>query len=281
MGNVTLAELCIFACSQTFRTDREIVATGIGPVPRLGASLAKLTHSPGLMMTDGEAYLVEQPVPLGPRGDYRPKFAGYLPFSRFFDSAVWTGRRHAMVTPTQIDRFGQTNLSRLGGTHQQPKTQMLGSRGFPGNSIYHANSMFVPLHSPRTFVAGEVDMVSSAGYNPARRIAGANYSGIDLQRIVTNLCVMDFGGPDHAIRVVSLHPGVSFAQVQEATGFALIDAVAGETPLPDDEALAIVARLDPHNLRGGVIKDNPLARPLAEKVETGFSSASGPTGTPS
>ncbi|QJQ31346.1 ketoacid CoA transferase [Sphingomonas lacunae] len=261
MSSLTLAELCIFACSEAFRTDREQIATGIGPIPRLGAGLAKLTHSPGLMMTDGEAYLVEQPVPIGPRGYDDRKTAGYLPFSRFFDSAVWTGnRRHAMVTPTQIDRFGQTNLSQLGGTHKQPKTQMLGVRGFPGNSIYHANSMFIPAHSPRVFVAGEVDMVSSAGYNPAKRIPGGNYSGIDLKRIITNLCVMDFGGPDHAVRVISLHPGVSFAEVQEQTGFELIDEVEGETEAPCEDALAIIASLDPHNIRASVIKDNPPAR---------------------
>jgi glutaconate CoA-transferase subunit B len=263
MRDITLAELCIFACSEAFRTDREIVATGIGPVPRIGAGLAKLTHSPGLMMTDGEAYLVEQPVPLGPRGDYQVKFAGHLPFSRFFDSAVWSGRRHAMVTPTQIDRFGQTNLSQLGGTHHQPKTQMLGVRGFPGNSIYHANSMFVPAHSPRVFVAGEVDMVSSAGYNPAKRIEGGNYSGIDLRCMVTNLCVIDFGGADHAPRVVSLHPGVTFEEVQEATGFALERGELSETPLPGEDALAIIDRLDPHNFRASVIKDNPPARRAA------------------
>lgn len=257
---VTLAELCIFACSETFRTDREIIATGIGPVPRVAAGLAKLTHSPGLMMTDGEAYLVEQPVPLGPRGDYKPKAAGHLPFSRFFDAAVWTGRRHAMVTPTQIDKFGQTNLSQLGGTHAQPKTQMLGVRGFPGNSIYHANSMFVPFHSKRSFVESEVDMVSSAGYNPAKRIDGGKYDDIDLQQMVTNLCVMDFKGPDNAVRVVSLHPGVTFDAVQDATGFELIDAVAGETPMPGDDALEIINQLDPHNFRANVIRDNPPAK---------------------
>jgi glutaconate CoA-transferase, subunit B len=255
MSYVTLAELCILACSEAFRTEREIVATGIGPVPRIGAGLAKLTHSPGLMMTDGEAYLVEEPVPLGPRGDYRPKHAGHLPFSRFFDSSVWTGKRHAIVTPTQLDRYGQINLSYLGGTHAQPKTQMLGVRGFPGNSVYHANSFFFPAHSPRIFVEGEVDMISGAGYNPAKAVRT-----IDLHQIITNLCVMDFGGPDHAIRVVSLHPGVSFGAVQAATGFPLIDAVAGVTPLPDEDALAIVKQLDPHNFRATVIKDNPPAR---------------------
>lgn len=259
MSDITLAELCITACAEAFRTNREIIATGIGPIPRIAAGLAKLTHSPGLMMTDGEAFLVEQPVPLGPRGDYVPQAAGHLPFSRFFDSAVWTGRRHAMVTPTQIDRFGQTNLSYLGGTHKQPKTQMLGVRGFPGNSIYHSNSMFIPFHSPRTFVPGEVDMVSSAGYNPAKRLGGGNFGGVDLQRIITNLCVMDFGGPDRAIRVITLHPGVTFDEVQAATGFDLIDAVDGTTPAPSAEQLAIIARLDPHNFRGSVIKDNPPA----------------------
>jgi glutaconate CoA-transferase subunit B len=264
MTEVTLAELCVFACAEAFRTNAEMIATGVGPIPRLGAGVAKLTHSPGLMMTDGEAYLVEQPVPLGPRGDYKPKHAGHLPFSRFFDSAVWTGgRRHAMVTPTQIDRFGQTNLSQLGGTHRQPRTQMLGVRGFPGNSVYHPNSMFIPAHGPRVFVAGEVDMVSSAGYNPARRIAGGNYSGIELRRIVTNLCVMDFGGPDNSVRVISLHPGVTFADVQEQTGFPLIDAVAGETPLPGVEVLEIIAQLDPHGIRASVFKDNPPARKAA------------------
>ena len=259
----TLAELCIVACSEAFRGNGEVIATGVGPVPRLAAGLAKLTHSPELMMTDGEAYLVEQPVPLGPRGDCKPKFAGHLPFSRFFDSAVWTGRRHAMVTPTQIDRFGQINLSQLGGTHRQPKTQMLGVRGFPGNTIYHPNSFFFPAHSPRVFVPGEVDMVSGVGYNPARRVPGGNYSGVDLRRIVTNLCVMDFAGPANAVRVRLLHPGVSFDEVQAATGFALIDAVEGETPTPTDEQLAIIAQLDPHGIRAGAIKDNPPARRAA------------------
>ena len=260
MSEPSLAELCIVACSEAFRGNGEIVATGVGPVPRLAAGLAKLTHSPELMMTDGEAYLVEQPVPIGPRSYDDRKKAGYLPFSRFFDAAVWTGRRHAMVTPTQLDRFGQINLSYMGGTHAQPKTQMLGVRGFPGNTIYHPNSFFFPTHGPRVFVAGEVDMISGAGYNPAKRVAGGNYSGIDLRRIVTNLCVMDFGGTNHAIRVISLHPGVTFGEVQEATGFALEQGELAETPLPSAEQLEIIAHLDPHNIRATVIRDNPLAR---------------------
>jgi glutaconate CoA-transferase, subunit B len=259
MTEPTLAELCIVACSEAFRNNGEIIATGVGPVPRLGASLAKLTHSPELLMTDGEAYLVEQPVPIGPRAYSDRKAAGYLPFSRFFDSAVWTGRRHAMVTPSQLDKFGQINLSCLGGTYEQPKTQILGVRGFPGNTIYHPNSFFFPHHSKRTFV-DEVDMISGVGFNPAKRKAGGNFDDVDLRVIVTNLCVMDFGGTNNGIRVVSLHPGVTFDDVQEATGFALKKGDLSETPLPTAEQLEIIAELDPHNLRASVIADNPPAR---------------------
>lgn len=257
----SLAELLIVACSDVFRGNGEIVATGIGPIPRLGASLAKLTHTPELMMTDGEAFLVEDPVPIGPRAYDARKPSGYLPFSRYFDSAVWTGRRHALVSPIQIDRFGQMNLSYIGGSFERPKVQMLGARGFPGNTIHHINSMFVPAHSKRIFVPGEVDSVSSLGYNPARRLAGANFSGVDLRFIVTNLCVMDFGGPDHAIRLVSLHDGVTLDQVRDATGFdLLIERDLPVTPGPTAEQLDIIARLDPHNIRATVIKGNPSGK---------------------
>lgn len=257
----TLCEQLIVAASEAWRGNGELVATGIGPAPRLAASLAKVTHTPELMMTDGEAWLVEDPVPIGPRGYDDRKPAGYLPFSRFFDAAVWPGKRHAMVTPSQIDRFGQTNISYLGGSYDRPKVQMLGARGFPGNSICHINSMFVPQHSQRVFVEGEVDMVSSVGYNPARRVPGARFDFVDLRLIVTDLCIMDFGGADNAIRVISLHPGISFDQVQAATGFALEAAAQiATTPAPSAEQLAIIARFDPHNLRANVLKDNPAGR---------------------
>lgn len=256
--DATLAELLAVACAEAYRGNGEVVATGIGPVPRLGASLAKLTHTPELMMTDGEAFLVEEPVPIGPRAHDDLRASGYLPFSRFFDSAVWTGRRHAMVSPMQIDRFGQANLSYLGGTHSSPKVQMLGVRGFPGNSIHHVNSMFVPAHSCRVFVEGEVDMVSSVGYNPSRRLAGANFDAVDLRRIITNLCVMDFGGTGHAIRLISVHPGISVEQVCEATGFALeVPDAIPVTPMPTAEELSILRRLDPHDIRATVIKGDP------------------------
>lgn len=256
----SLAELMIVAAARIWRDDGEVLATGIGTGPRLAAGLARLAYNDGLLLTDGEAYLVETPVPLGPRPPgYRVEASGWMTYERVFD-CLWHGRRHALVMPTQIDRFGQANISRLGGDHARPKTQLLGARGFPGNSMHHANSFFVSGHGKRTFVAGEVDMVCSVGYNPARRLPGTK-TFVDLRGIVTDLCVMDFGGPDHAIRVCSLHPGVSFDEVQDATGFALAAAAGlGTTAPPDASDLRIVRALDPHNLRAAIVRDNPAPR---------------------
>jgi glutaconate CoA-transferase subunit B len=252
----TLAELLAVAASEAWRGNGEVLASGIGVLPRLGASLAKLTHTPELLMTDSEAFLVEEPIPLGPRGDYKPKFSGSLNFARVFD-CVWGGRRHVMIGPIQIDRYGQTNLSCI-GSYKKPKVQMLGMRGLPGNSINHINSMFVTGHNKRIFVENEVDVVGGVGYNPKRWPDGVKRDFVDLRLIITDLCVMDFGGKDHAIRVKSVHPGVSFEQVQEATSFPLEKAPGlANTPAPTAAQLEIIRKLDPHNLRATVMKGNP------------------------
>lgn len=254
----SLAELCICAASRAFEDDGEVLATGIGVVPRLAASLAMKTCNTDLMMTDSEAYLLSEPNPLGDRGaDFAQANETWMGFSRIFEN-LWSGRRHAMLGPTQVDRFGQSNTSALGGSYEQPKVMMLGARGFPGNSISHPNSFFVPAHSTRVFVDGECDFVSSIGYNPDRLPKGHSLDDVDIRRVVTDLCVMDFGGPDHQARLVSVHPGVTAEQVQENTGFSLhIDGDVPVTEAPTAEQLEIIAAMDPHNQRAYQIKDNP------------------------
>ena len=253
MSEFSLVDRIICAASGAWKDDGEVLATGIGIVPRLAASISMLSSNPDLMMTDSEAWLVSEPVPVGPRNGYEIKREGWMGFTRIFDN-VWSGKRHDMVGPTQIDRFGQANISMIGKDYDKPRTMMLGVRGFPGNSISHANSFFVPNHSTKVFVDGEVDMVASVGYNPARLARGWSLDDIDVRMVFTNLAVMDFGGPERQLQVLSLHPGVTAEQVQEATGFALhIPADVQETAAPTDAQLALLARMDPHNLRASVL----------------------------
>src|SRR5262245_13350162 len=218
-ASYTLAELCITAAAEAWRDAGEVLASGLGLVPRLAASLARLTFAPDLLMTDGEAFLVAEPVPVGPREGYRPRVEGWLPFRRIFD-LLWSGRRHAMTTPTQIDRFGQVNISFIGPDAAKPKVQLLGVRGIPGNTINHPCSFFVPDHNRRVFVE-RVDMASGVGHDPGRWAPGVRQDFRDLRLVVTNLAVLDFGGPERAMRVRSLHPGVTLEQVQAQTSFPL------------------------------------------------------------
>lgn len=251
----SLAELMIAAAAQAWRDDGEIMGTGIGPLPRLGVSLCKLLYNPALATTDGECWYTSEP--LGPGGlTAEAEVEGWSPYDRVF-SGLWGGKRHAMVAPVQIDRFGQTNISLI-GEHAKPKAAMLGARGFPGNSVHHPNSFFFTAHNRRAFVEGEVDYVCSAGYNPARYPGGQVPEGVDLRTIVTNLATLDFGGPEHAIRVVSLHPGVSFEEVQDNTGFNLLrPEQIPTTPAPSAQQLGLIARLDPKGVRRTVLKDDP------------------------
>ena len=58
---------------------------------------------------------------------------------------------------------------------------------------------------------------------------------------------MGYDDASKRMRVDSLHPGVSFEQVQDATGFELLRAPAvGDTPPPRAEELKVLReRIDP------------------------------------
>ncbi len=228
-GGVPRAEVCIVACAEAWRGDGAILASPMGVIPSLGARLARLTFEPGLLLTDGEAYLV----------DASGEIEGWMPYREVF-TMLAAGRRHVMMGAAQIDRHGNQNISAI-GDWKRPKAQLLGVRGAPGNTVNHPVSYWVPRHSPRVFTP-RVDMVSGVGYD-----RGA----CELRRVVTNLAVLDFGGTERVMRLRSVHPGVEVAEVVAATGFPL--AVPDEVPVtraPTGEELGLIReRLDPAGAR--------------------------------
>ncbi len=247
----TLAEICVVACAEAWRGDGAILASPMGLIPTLGARLAQLTFEPDLLITDGEATLLvpsgdgSQP---GQAPDDARAAEGWLPFREVF-TMLAAGKRHVMMGAAQIDQFGNQNISCI-GDWARPKTQLLGVRGAPGNTVNHPVSYWVPRHSRRVLV-DRVDMVSGVGYDRARGLRGgaARYHG--LRRVVTNLAVLDFGGPEHAMRLRSVHPGVTVSDVADATGFLLAAPYqVPETRLPTAEELALIRdRLDRQGLR--------------------------------
>ena len=215
----TRAETCVAACAEAWRGDGEIVCSPMGTIPRIGALLARRTFAPDLLIGDGEAYLVDDDGAV----------EAWLPFRSVFDVLAW-GRRHVMMGASQIDRYGNQNISAV-GDWRRPKVQLLGARGAPGNTVNHTTSYWVPNHSPRVFVE-QVDFVSGVGWDRGC---------VEIRRVVTNLAVLDFATPDHRMRLASVHPGVTPDEVVAATGFELVvpDRVE-DTRAPSDEELKLI-----------------------------------------
>ena len=231
MSDITRAEVCVTACADLFLGAGETLASPMGLIPSLGAKLARLTTEPDLLLSDGEAFL------LTPESTVE----GWLPYRKVFD-VVAHGRRHVVMGANQVDRFGNQNISAI-GDHARPTRQLLGFRGAPGNTINHRTSYWVPRHSPRVLVEA-VDVISGVGYDHA---VGPFH---DIHRVVTNLAVLDFDTPDHSMRILSVHPGVSIDEVQKQTSFPLIADNVTETRLPTEEELDLLrAKLDPDSKR--------------------------------
>lgn len=241
---INLADVVVVAAAEAFRGDGEIFASGMGTIPMLGARLARATFEPDLLVSDGEAFFVANDLAIGATDKL---IEGWTPFRSVFDT-VWSGRRHVMMGASQIDAVGNTNIANI-GPWAKPKAQLLGVRGGPGNTISHATSFWIPGHNTKVFTES-VDMVSGLGYDKAAKLSAAVQKSFDLRRVVTNLAVLDFNTPNHRMRLVSTHPGVSVDDVKDATGFELIiDGDVPETPAPTAEQIDVINRLDPKGFR--------------------------------
>ncbi|MDQ6526037.1 CoA-transferase [Nocardioides sp. LHD-245] len=250
MSDSTRADVCAAAIADAFSEDGEVFASPMGLLPTLGVRLAKLTSNPDLVISDGESVLLGGTPPLGGKD----VIEGWIPFRRVFDVIAY-GKRHVMMGATQVDREGNQNISAI-GPFAQPKRQLLGSRGAPGNTVGHRTSYWVPKHSPRVFVE-QVDTVSGVGPRRARAAGSAASRFNDIHRVVSNLAVFDLGGPDDTMRLVSVHPGVSVDEVVDATGFALeVSAEVPTTREPSTEELLLIREMiDPKGLRFKEVPD--------------------------
>lgn len=259
---ITRAEVCIVAVAECFRGDGEILANPIGVIPVLGGRLARATFEPLLCCTDGEAQLIANdetfPGPESPGGltASPDKVVEYWnPYRSMFDW-VWSGRRHVMMGATQIDRHGNQNFAAI-GDYAQPKVQLLGYRGAPGNTINCVTSYWIPKQGPRVFVES-VDTVTGVGWDRAAALgldSAARF--FEVRRVVTNLATYDFDTPDHRMRLRSLHPGATVDEVVAASAFEVeIPAEVPTSRLPTPEELHLIREvLDPQNLRSGEVSD--------------------------
>ncbi len=206
---------------------------------------------PDLVMTDGEALLVSNNISVGVDAPDKT-IEAWNPYRTMFD-VVWSGRRHVMMGASQLDPYGNQNFAFIGDP-AQPKVQLLGMRGAPGNTVQNVTSYWIPAHSPRVFVE-KIDVVSGVGYDRAAELGEWVKEHHELRRVVTNLARARLRRSRPPAAPRERAPGRHRRRrrrghrVRARVGVNGADSVE-ETRPPTPEETEVIARLDPKGMRG-------------------------------
>lgn len=238
MSDWTVPELMAVEMSRQVRDGEVAIMGAVSALPMAACRLAQATHAPLSWSVAGGSGAVNPrlgPVTRSSCDERLLRAACVLPLP---EVVMLEGRGDVFdvffAGGLQIDAFGNANLERIGDA-AHPRLKGPGGVGLPFLPLAGRVVIYTMAHDARTFVE-KVDFISG----PARSVAGR---GPVL--IVTPLCTMDFEGPSRRARLRTLHPGVSEAQVREATGFSLgIAAPVRETEPPAEELLALLRRID-------------------------------------
>jgi glutaconate CoA-transferase, subunit B len=263
MPDFTIDELIITCISRQI-VDGEVLAQGIAtPLVAAGYILAKCTHAPHVLFASAIGQSICQDwAPLGVariESLWLDKAIANFGFVRAATEMLPRLAPKEFFRPGQMDRNG--NFNNVAIAH--PRMRLPGTGGIPDVTTFsHEVYLYVPRHSRATFVP-KLDHVSGLGHNP-NRIQGAG-----PKYLITDLGQFDFA--QGVLRVTSLHPGVTLAQVQARTGFPLeVAPDCTETQPPTAEEIRLLREeIDPLGVRklellgGSARKD--LMRAILEK----------------
>lgn len=256
-GTCSLGEAFIAALARTV-VDGTLVFHGFGsPLVQLALHVAKRTHAPGIALVAGATYAVN------PRPPFLPPTSNdwvldrgaecTLDIEELFDLGA-SGRMDRMfLSGVQIDRWGNTNVTRLG--HGGSAKKLPGGGG-GGNLSGDAGAvtLWTAAHRARVDRSGRrqlrlvepIDFVTNVGHRAVdgRTRAELGYRGAGPDWLITDLALFDF--EDGELRLVATYPDTTPDQVREATGFPLRSARNVATiAMPDAATVAIIRQLDP------------------------------------
>jgi glutaconate CoA-transferase subunit B len=258
MTSCTLGEAIIFNIARTVK-DGQLVFHGFGsPLVQLALHLAKRTHAPNLVLVAGATYGINPRPPfLTPTSNDWALDRGAeaaLDIAELFDLAAAGRMGRMFLSGAQIDRWGNCNVTRLGGERMTVKLPGGGGGGNLSCDV-DAITLWTGAHrSPpgkdgkRRFRLVEAcDFVTNLGHRASdgRPRATLGHRGGGPDCLVSDLGLFDFDPSGH-MRLVAHYPDVNLDDVRESTGFELpVHPSLTPMPLPSAEALAIVRELDP------------------------------------
>lgn len=239
-----LLDVVICAVARELR-DEQVVAFGLHAEQMLGAALlAQKLHAPGLRIRHGlRAERGVRPGPAAWTDDIDDQTHKQIEYREAHDAILRVANPLSpmrfcdvfFVGGLQIDVNGNTNLIGLRGDGGRMKLRGPGSIGTTSiGTLAPDLILFSWEHSPRRFVEA-VDYVSVPGWD--RRQAAGLEGGPRL--CITSMAVMAF--QEGRMRLRSVHPGVTAAEVRAATGFDLgpVEEVPTTTAPTDAETAAL------------------------------------------
>lgn len=219
---------------------------GIG-LPSEAANLARLTHAPDVVLIYESGTLQTKPdvLPLSiGDGELCESALTTVSVPEMFRYWLQGGKIDVGFLGTaQIDRYCNLNTTLI-GDYQAPKVRLPGGGGAPEIATC-AGEVFITLkHSKRTFV-DQVDFITTLGFGrDGKARDGVPNIGRGPTRVITDLCVMKPDPETKELVVVSLHPGVTVEQVQDATGWDIRFAEQLDTtPMPSANELDVLRDL--------------------------------------
>jgi glutaconate CoA-transferase subunit B len=243
----TPAQLMVAAAAREI-ADGEVVFVGMR-LPLLGFLLAKSTHAPDAVGVY-ELGVVRDAVAPGPiltMGDLPNLYrALWLADTADVMGLLQNGSVDvSFIGGAQIDRFGNLNTTYIGGP-ATPETRLPGSGGACDLACLAKRHIILMAHERRRFVP-RVDYVTSPGYGNGadwRRVAGLPRGGPSA--VITTLGGFHFDRSTGEMVLTSLHPGVSFEEIQANTGWPLrVSSAIENTPAPALHELDVIKRFDP------------------------------------
>ena len=242
---------------------------------RSGSRLAKLTHEPDLIMTDGvcmlarHAFRIQSPVPKPVESLVRSK-PGF-PFRSDLRSCSGpaTSTRHHDGEPDRPFRQPQLCVHRR--LHAKPKSQLLGMRGAPGNTISPHDELLGRRVTRREGVRPRRSTSFRGSATTVRRKLPAASTQLSRRspRVISNLgCLRLRDARTKSMRLqVTVHPGGRpSTRYSRNTGFEIVTrrrSRAEETRVPTADEL----HADPgrRSTPKGVLREREVPEPPNEQ----------------
>ena len=244
-------EMMTVAAARALRND-DVCFVGIG-APSAACNLARLTHAPDITLIYESGTIATKPdvLPLSiGDGELCETAIATVPVAEMFNYWLQGGRiTVGFLGAAQIDRFCNINTTII-GPYASPMVRLPGSGGAPEIASSCEQTFIMARHGSKVFVPA-VDFVTSFGHGNGgdhRSRMGLPTEGPSL--VVTDLCLMKPDPETKELAVVSIHEGVTRADIEDNTGWTIRFAdEVDDTPPPTFSELDVLRDLHARTAR--------------------------------